>query len=376
MNIAVQKSVNDRSAGSFDFLQILIDTIPNPLFHADRDGRFRFCNPAFAELFGHEPAYVIGKTLADLVPSAIAWNTVLNQQPGRHMVPLTLLRKTGELRDVVFDYATIPGPEGQVEGIAGMVINITEIGKKRVTPFYQQKRDALEIVSVGIVHNLNNAMGVMIGNLETALQYEIPDAAPSRETVTDALNAGKRGKDLIRQLMTFVRKSHEGIEPLALSILIKGTLKTLHLQSITVEYDIAPELEPVMVDVAQIHQLLISLIDHAAQSMGQQGGRLQISLKRVDITPEMAEKLKLSSPGPFQALVVTHTDCPENEHQNPQAVESIENPPVWCPGTTLGIDRVNSIVQHHNAAIEIEKISGNGSQVTIYFPVILETGKG
>ncbi len=294
------------------------------------------------------------------------------------MIPLTLLKKTGGLREVAFHYATIPGPEGQVDGIAGIVIDITETGKRRVTPFYQQKRDALEIVADGIAHNLNNAMGVMIGNLETALQYEIPDAGPSRETVTDALYAGMRAKDLIRQLMAFVRKPHEGIEPLPLSILIKGTLKTLHLQSITVEYDIAPDLEPVMVDVTQVHQLLISLIDHAAQSMGRQGGRLQITLKHVDINSERAGKLKLSGPGPFQALVVAHTDCPENEHQNPPAAESIESQRAGHPDASLGIDRVYSAVHHHhhNAAIEIEKFSGNGSQVTVYFPVIRETGKG
>jgi hypothetical protein len=42
----------------------------------------------------------------------------------------------------------------------------------------------------------------------------------------------------------------------------------------------------------------------------------------------------------------------------------------------LGIERVHDIVHHHNAAIEIEKISGNGSQITVYFPAIPEADKG
>jgi PAS domain S-box-containing protein len=375
MDITVSSNGSDQTAVSLIFFQTLVDTIPNPLFHADSDGRFRFCNPAFAELFGHDPADIIGKTIADLVPSVVAGNTFLDQHPGRHIVPLKLWRKTGGLLEVEFHYATIPGPDGQVDGIAGMVIDITEIGKRQVAQFQQQKRNALEIVAGGIAHNLNNSIGVIVGNLETALQYEIPDASPARESVTDALNAGLRTKDLIRQLLIFARKSHEAIALLPLSILVKETLKTLHFQSIGVEYDITPDLEPVMADVSQIHQLLISLIDHAAQSMGRQGGRLQVTLKHVDITLEMARKLKLSGPGPFKALVVTHTDCQENEHQKPTAGETIECPQAWNPGTTLGLERVYSIVQYHNAAIEIERIPGNGSRVTVYFPVIRETGK-
>ncbi len=375
MNITVPISESDRSAETLNFLQTFIDTVPNPLFHADRDGRFRFCNPAFAELFGHDPSDIIGKTLADLVPSVIADNPVLDRHPGRHVVPLKLFKKTGGLREVEFHYATLPCPEGQVDGIAGMVIDITEIGKRQVSQLQQQKRDALEMVAGGIAHNLNNAIGVITGNLETALQYEIPATSPARESVTDALNAGMRAKDLTRQLMGFARKSHETVAPLPLSILVKETLKTLHFQSITVEYDIDSGLEPVMADVTQIHQLLITLIDHAAQSMGRQGGRLQVKLKHVDITPEKARKLKLSGPGPFKALVVTHTDCRENEHQRPTAGETIECHRAWDPGTTLGLDRVYSIVQYHNAAIEIEKIPENGSRVTVYFPVIRETVK-
>lgn len=239
-----------------------------------------------------------------------------------------------------------------------------------------QKMEAIGSLAGGIAHDLNNMMAVMIGNLETALQYEIPDSSPSRETLTDALNAGLRAKNLIRQLRDFARKSHEAIAPLPLSILVKETLKTLHFQSITVAYDIVPDLESVMADVTQIHQLLICLIDNAAQSMGCRGGRLQVTLKQVDITPEKAGELKLSSPGPFKTLVVTHADSPESEHQKPLSGEPVENPNVGSPETPLGFDRVLSIVQHHNAAIEIERIAGNGSRVTVYFPVIRETGEG
>ncbi len=369
MIIPAPASGSDQTSESLIFLQTLVDTIPNPLFHADRDGRFRFCNPAFAELFGHDPSDIIGKTLADLVPSIFTGNTVLDQHPGRHMVPLTLSRKTGELRNVTFHYATLPGPDGQVAGIAGMAIDITEIEKKRVTPFFQQKREALDIVAGSIAHSLNNAMGAIIGNLETALQYEILDACPSRETVTDALNAGMHAKDLILQLITFVRKSHDGIEPLPLSTLIRGTLLTLHLRPITVEYDIAPDLEPLMADVTQMYQLLISLIDHAVRSMGRREGRIQISLKYVHITPEMAGKLKLSGPGRFQALrVVTHTVCPNSEQQKGSNREPE-------PENAFKFESIDGIVQHHNAAMEIKKISGNGSQVTVFFPSIREAGK-
>jgi two-component system, cell cycle sensor histidine kinase and response regulator CckA len=376
MNITVPISESDQAAESLTFLQTLIDTVPNPLFHADRDGRYRFCNPAFADLFGREPADIIGKTIAELVPSVIAGNAVLHQHPGRHIVPLTLLRKTGGLREVEFHYATVPGPDGQVAGIAGMVIDFTEIRKSRGAPYDQQKLDALEIVTGGIAHDLKNMMGVVIGNLETALQYEIPPADPSRESVTDALNAGLRAKVSIRHLVTFVRKLRETLAPLPLSILVKETLKTFHFQSIAVEHDIAPDSGPVMADVTQIHQLLLSLIDHAVQSMGQLGGRIRVALKHVDITPVMARKLNLPKPGPFEALAITRTDYPENPRLRPPACESVTDPAAWNPGNSLGLDSLHGIVRNHNGAIEYENKSANSSQVTVYFPAVQDADKG
>jgi PAS domain-containing protein len=71
MNNSIPTNGIDRSAESLTFLQNLTDAIPISLFHTDRDGRFKFCNPAFAELFGLDPLYIIGKTLADLVSSVI-----------------------------------------------------------------------------------------------------------------------------------------------------------------------------------------------------------------------------------------------------------------------------------------------------------------
>ncbi len=102
MDITASTNGSDQRAVSLTFLQTLIDTVPNPLFHADRDGRFRFCNPAFAELFGHAPADIIGKTIADLVPSVIAGNALLHQHPGRHVVEWAL-KKT--VFDMGFSHA-------------------------------------------------------------------------------------------------------------------------------------------------------------------------------------------------------------------------------------------------------------------------------
>ncbi len=54
------------------FLQILIDTIPNPIFFKDKAGKYLGCNKAFEQRIGLSMGDIIGKSASDLFALEIA----------------------------------------------------------------------------------------------------------------------------------------------------------------------------------------------------------------------------------------------------------------------------------------------------------------
>ena len=56
----------------FQFLQHLIDTIPNPVFYKDTTGIYTGCNRAFEEYIGLPKDQIIGKSVYQIAPAELA----------------------------------------------------------------------------------------------------------------------------------------------------------------------------------------------------------------------------------------------------------------------------------------------------------------
>jgi len=61
-----------------DFIQTLIDTIPNPIFVKDKTGRFVNCNKAFEEYTGKNRGEIIGQSAAELSECIDLWDYYLS----------------------------------------------------------------------------------------------------------------------------------------------------------------------------------------------------------------------------------------------------------------------------------------------------------
>ncbi|MCG8616824.1 MAG: PAS domain S-box protein [Desulfobacterales bacterium] len=113
------------------FLNALVDTISNPIFYKDIQGRYTGCNKAFETFTGKPKSQIIGKTVFDMGPEEIAEkyfkkDAELFQHPGQQRYEWKLQRSDGKMRDVIFDKATLHDTEGQVTGLVGVVSDITE----------------------------------------------------------------------------------------------------------------------------------------------------------------------------------------------------------------------------------------------------------
>lgn len=113
------------------FHQVLINTLPVPVFIKDPDGRYIGCNAALTDFLGLTKEDLLGKTAFEIAPQHLAEryhqaDMVLQSQEGIQVYEGRIARADGAQRDVVFSKANFANALGQRGGIVGAFLDITE----------------------------------------------------------------------------------------------------------------------------------------------------------------------------------------------------------------------------------------------------------
>jgi PAS domain S-box-containing protein len=124
---------DDEAVAPLDAAFKLLDVLPVPVFFKSRDGRYLGVNRAWEEFFGVRGASFIGKQVADLYPRdpAIAerhaaMDRELYARPGRQSYEITVRARDARLRDTIYYQAIYNDARGEVAGLIGTIIDITE----------------------------------------------------------------------------------------------------------------------------------------------------------------------------------------------------------------------------------------------------------
>jgi len=131
------------------FLQLLIDTIPMPVFFKDVNGVYRGCNKAFEEFLGLPKDKLIGKTVYDVAPRELAdkyyrMDKELFDSPGVQKYEYSVRHADGTVHEVIFNKATYTDAEGKVAGLVGAMPDITE--RKRLEQKLAQRESHLRAI--------------------------------------------------------------------------------------------------------------------------------------------------------------------------------------------------------------------------------------
>lgn len=152
--IGVIEDVSDRKRAEKEMqdqlrlLQTLMNTIPNPVFYKDVNGIYFGCNRAFEDRIGLKREEIIGKTVYDILPHSIAepydsMDRHLLANPGEDSSEGVLLYADGSLHAVIVNKATFTDAEGNVSGLVGVDVDITD--RKRAEEELRRAHGDLEI---------------------------------------------------------------------------------------------------------------------------------------------------------------------------------------------------------------------------------------
>ena len=131
LDITQRKKAEKRIQEQLLFLETMLHAIPNPVFLKNVNGTYIGCNRAFEKFYGLTKADIIGKTAHDVNPKDRAdaireRDLEMLRNGGYQSYEAKIRRSDGEERDIIFYRAAFSNADGKVDGIIGVMVDITE----------------------------------------------------------------------------------------------------------------------------------------------------------------------------------------------------------------------------------------------------------
>ena len=349
------------------------DSSPIGLCAFDRDLKYLRINQRLADLNGLPPSEHIGRTVQELLPQPLAGiiEPALRQvmETGEPITGMEFTAAAGGLPGVRGTWLQIINPlkdeTEQVIGVTVAVQDITELRHLEEQLRQAQKMEALGTLTGGIAHDFNNILAGIIGFTELVLDDELPSGSPVRHHLELVLKGGFRGRDLIKQLLTFSRKTEFEAKPLSLTPLVKETVKLLRASiptTITIDVTVTATSDTVLANATGIQQIVMNLAANAAYAMRESGGKLVITLADAD-----ARNSGLP-PGAYLQLAVQDTGTGMDTEVMERIFEPFFTTKGVGDGTGMGLAVVYGIVKSLNGDVSVDSTQGVGSTFRVLLP--------
>ena len=219
--------------------------------------------------------------------------------------------------------------------------------------FQAQKLESLGMMAGGVAHDLNNLFQVILGEAEMA-EMGLSSDHPALENLARLTNMANQAVELAEQMLIYAGRAPHARHRLDLrrtlekmQRLVRATLP----QGVSLELQLGEHPLSVDADPVQLRQVLMNLVNNAAEAIGQERGVITLSLEH--------------APG-VVTVAVADTGC----GMDVQTRDRIFDPffTTRPTGRGLGLASVHGIVRAHGGHITVESTVGRGSTFRVSFP--------
>jgi two-component system cell cycle sensor histidine kinase/response regulator CckA len=285
--------------------------------------------------------------------------------------------KDGSYRWILSQASLVEDEHGKPQRMLGSHVDVTarkhaeaEREQLQAQLTQSQKLEAVGRLAGGVAHDFNNALCVIIGSAELALDGMSPEDG-SYEYLQSICDAGRRGAQIVRQLLAFARKeaaSAIGVDPNSAFESVHGMLVRLIGEDIELTMSLQPDVWPIKIDPTHFDQLVINLLTNARDAMIA-GGRVRVSTANVTLNNADARRWHPElAPGEYVRLEVTDTGVGMDASTLEHIFEPFFTTKHDQSGTGLGLSTVLGIVERNGGRIDVRSEPKKGTAVTIYLP--------
>ena len=374
--------------------RLLVESSQDILCTLDLDLRFTYASPSITALLGYSESELLGLSLLDILEAedaALARGDLVEALAGEasdgaelHQGHIELRLASAEGRPVWAEVrrSFIRDDSGHPVGVVAVGRDITERKAEEVERrklelqiVQFQKLESLGTLAGGIVHDFNNLLMGIQGNVSLML-LEAEPGSRIFERLKSVETYVERGADLTRQLLGFARGGKYEPKPRDLNALLNESLQLFGRthKEIVLKTDFDEQLHAVEVDRGQIEQVLLNIFVNAWQAMPE-GGTLSVQTENVTLNGRQARSLQLT-PGRYARLEISDTGCGMDEATRLRVFEPFFTTKGMGHGTGLGLASAYGIVLNHGGIITVKSRLRRGTSFVVYLPVCDRSAAG
>jgi signal transduction histidine kinase/ActR/RegA family two-component response regulator len=249
---------------------------------------------------------------------------------------------------------------------------IKEREKAEQNLLHAQRMETIGNLAGGVAHDFNNILGIILGYI-TMLQGEHVDRVEMANYLDIVNTATQRGAGLVKQLLTFARKTDVHLESVSVNdvvIEIHKLLLETFPKTITLTLEPAPRLPFINADHNQLHQAILNLCVNARDAMP--GGGI-LSIRTASIGgPELRERFPEAVEAEYECIRIADNGTGMDEKIIDHIFEPFYTTKERGKGTGLGLSVVYGVVNHHRGFIDVQSKPGEGTTFSVYFPVPIQ----
>ncbi|HLL68301.1 MAG TPA: ATP-binding protein [Micromonosporaceae bacterium] len=367
-----------------------------------RQGTVTGWSPAAADLYGYQPAEIIGQDATALFPAG--WEgeeaaLLRRVNAGERVAPYSThrLRKDGTVITVLLAMSPVVDGAGRTVSVASTSRILAESNLPEGAPGVLredrerlraqleqvQRLEGLGQLAGGVAHDFNNLIGVIL-NYAAFVREEIDTAAKTSgaehwkaaaDDIGQIRQAAERAAGLTRQLLSFARREVVQPQVVNLNDIVRGMAGALRrtlgpdLPLIT---ELTDDLPPVLVDPEQIKQVMLNLAVNARDAMPD-GGQVTIATDGLEVDRAFAAEWSSVLPGQYVRVTIADTGTGMTDEVLKHAFEPFYTTKSKGAGSGLGLATVYGAVTQTEGHVRIQSIPAQGTTFTILLPVTTQT---
>jgi PAS domain S-box-containing protein len=370
--VLLLSSVLDELATAYDNqsrFNTLTETATDGIISIDDQSAIRYANPAAGQMFGYEPAEMLGKDLTDLMPerfrlihltSVARYIATGKKQIHWRAVELTGLHKNGREFPIEISFGEDVRSDGHF--FTGIVRDVTE--RKRSEDALKQAQENLRSkeaelahttrimtmgeISSSIAHEINQPLGAIVNYGSACLRLiksGSGDLADMTSALSEIVNDANRASDIIARIRALSKKAPLKMEALQVRDLVTDILSLvrheLTKRRIELETVLPGDLSPVLGDRIQLQQVLLNLVINSIEAMK----KVPEDRRRLCIEAQP----NVSEDKPFVLVTVTDSGLGLKVEDLSKLFESFYTTKAEGMGMGLAISR--SIVEGHGGRL-------------------------
>ena len=376
LNNVMQFAGFDISNLQFDFLNAMINNIPNPVYYIDTEGKYLGCNQSYEKFIGRKFDELKDKNMSDILSKDVAEYEKEKDQEilkSNKLVSyeIQFYNREGKPKDIVISKSLFKNIDGSVAGIIGVINDITE-KREAERALIQSERKLREANATKdkffsiISHDLKSPFVTLLGFTEMlADDYEEFDEETRKGFIKDIQDSAKKSFGLMENLLQWSSSQRGEIEitpeKLDLNELVSETVNVLEpvakQKCVKVNVEI-PEQTSIQADKNTISSVLRNLVSNAIK-FNKEDGEVKISGE----TKDNCVNVKVEDNG----LGISEDDVKSLfrlDVPHKKIGKTTQN-----KGSGLGLILCKEFVDKNNGKIWVESELGKGSMFSFSLPV-------